>query len=180
MSQEILMKVGIFYIIALILAIVFRVAMTLCIGFSCKARAAKNQTAWMILTFFFPIIAPFIFLCVKDSIRKKCPKLCISCGATVHPDTIACPNCGNAVFQDYTVTEEQRYKKNSKTLLIVSIIVFVASIVFSVLTFAEIIKEVPPFDENSESYGYYDDFDDDYYDDYFDDYFDNYFNDFFN
>lgn len=170
------MKVGMFYIFAFILAVVFRIAMTLCIGYSCKARAAKNQTAWIILTFFFPIAAPFVFLCVKDSIKKKCPKLCVNCGSTVHPEAIACPNCGNAVFQDYTVTDEQRYKKNSKIMLIISLIAFVISAVFAVTTFVQIIKEVPPIDENTDPYGYFNEFDDDYYEDYFDDYFDDYFN----
>lgn len=173
--MEILSKIGILYIFAFLFSIVFRVLITVSIGYACKARAAKNQIGWMVLTFFFPIIASFVFLCVKDSIRKKAPKLCVNCGITVHPDTIACPNCGNAVFQDYSVTEEQRYRKNSKILLIISIISFVISIVFSVITFMEVLNQVPPFDENSDSYGDFNEFDDDYYNEYFEDYFDDYF-----
>lgn len=171
MSNEIIMKIGVFYILSLLLALAFRIAMMLCIGYSCKARAAKNQTAWVILTFFFPIAAPFIFLCVKDSIKKKCPKLCVNCGTTVHPEAIACYNCGNAVFRDYMVTDAQRYKSNSKTMLIISLIAFIASVAFGATCFVQIFKEVPPIDENIDPYGYFDEFDTDDYEQYFDDYF---------
>lgn len=181
MSVEILSKIGMLYIFALVFALAFRILMMLGIGYSCKARAAKNQTGWMVLTFFFPIIAAFAFLCVKDNIRKKAPKLCVNCGVTVHPDTIACPNCGNAVFQNYAVTEEARYKKTGKILIIISIITCIVSLVFSGLTLYKIIDLVPSIDENSDSFGYYDNFDDDYYDDdYFEDYLEDYFENYFN
>ncbi|MFR5876908.1 MAG: hypothetical protein ACLUFN_10515 [Eubacterium sp.] len=170
-----------FFVIAIVLAIVFRIMIMLAVGFDCKAAGVKSRSAWMALAFFVPISA-IVYVCIRKSLDKTVPKHCNSCGAMMPPGTAVCSNCGSARLSDYVVADSAKKKKSALVCLIIGLIMYVACSVFYCLGAVSMIRPLVEdyynngngYYDNFDDYGNYDDYDDffDYYDedDYFDDY----------
>jgi hypothetical protein len=151
-------------IIGAVLLLLFSVMIMLAVGIDCKRIGVKKRGTWMVLAFFVPITA-IIYFCIRKKLEKTVPKYCRSCGATVEPNQIVCPNCGSAKLDDYVIAGADKKKKSIKICLIIGLVGYIAGVIFAYIGFYSFF--ITEFSKlNDYSSGYYD-FDDDY-DDYSD------------
>lgn len=118
------------FVFAIVFFVLFKVMVMIAVGFDCKSRGVKDKTLWMVLTFFFTIIAGIVYACRCNDLEKNVPKLCVNCNTTVAPNCISCPNCSNTVFVDYQINNKDKITKKRKTSLIIAVISIVISVVF--------------------------------------------------
>ncbi|MGN0532480.1 MAG: hypothetical protein ACI4IN_06760 [Eubacterium sp.] len=173
------MQVAALMSIVQILRLVARILLTFAVSNDAKARGLKYRKLFMALTFFFPVIVSIIYICVRSTVPKIVPKMCVVCGATLAPEFTQCPNCGSMGFNDYLVPGFQEYKNKAKRLLISAICMV---LVAGGITFAVSIQFVSDWIRDGHDMYNYSDFGDfmdewenyldgndsdmDYYDDY--------------
>ncbi len=116
------------FIASIVLFILFKVLVMLAVGFDCKSRGVKDKSLWMVLTFFFTVIAGIVYACRCNSLEKTVPKLCVNCNTTVAPNCVSCPNCSNTVFVDYQINDKDKNIKKRKTSLIIAVISIILSV----------------------------------------------------
>lgn len=168
-----------FFVICIVLIILFRIMIMLAVGFDCKSIGVKNREMWMALAFFVPISA-IVYLCIRKKLDKTVPQYCYSCGATVQPEAIVCPQCGSAELSDYVIAGSEKKRKSALICLIIGLVAYAAGCIFSFLGLISLVQPLLQdyYDNGSsyydfdENYGGYDDFFeyDDNYEEYFDDY----------
>lgn len=144
--------------------LLFRVLMMLAVNFDCKAKGNKNYVVWMILCFFFPIVASIVYACKRDKTDFS-PRQCKKCGAFVHPDAQLCPVCGDAVLQR-ALEEKHSNQKKSHICFGVSIGAFVFAVVTFIITMTSLFGLI--FDATTDGLKMADDFinDDGFFDSY--------------
>ncbi len=131
MFSELMQNMMWFYltlIVSMILIYGFQICLMLAVGFDCKEKGIKRRAMWMILTLLFPVPAAIIYACVRNGEEKENYKKCDSCGATLSDVVDYCAGCGGNTFTPCEIEKKQKYSKNSKTCLIVSIVSYVVSI----------------------------------------------------
>ncbi len=147
----------------------FRVLMMLAVSFDCRAKENKNYVVWMILCFFFPIVASIVYACKRDKVQFGM-RQCKRCGSYAHPDAQHCPVCGDAILQR-ALEEKHSNQKKSHICFGVSVGVFVFAVVAFIVAMLSMfglvfdavddgIKMADGFSNDSsyfESYDYYDD-----------------------
>ena len=151
-----------------LLRLIARILLTFAVGNDAKARGLKHRKLYMVLTFFFPVVVSIIYICVRSTIPKIVPKMCVVCGATLAPEFVQCPNCGGMGFNDYLVPGFQEYKNKAKKLLISAICLI---LVAGGITLSVSIKFVSDWIKDGHDMYNYSDFGDfmDEWEDYLDD-----------
>lgn len=108
--------------ISLLFVYAFQICLMLAVGFDCKAKGIKRRAMWMVLTVFFPIPTAIIYACVRNSEEKENYKKCVGCNAVLDERVSYCVGCGCGEFVPCEAEKKQKYMKNSKTCLIISIV----------------------------------------------------------
>lgn len=123
-------KVGILAVLYSVFLIAFRVLFMLSIGFDCKSNKNQKQAMWMVLTFFFPLIAGIVYACTRNKPPVNATKVCGTCGAVIDGSMTFCPHCGNSnfVFSDNT-TDMVKHKRTANVLFGVSVGSFVIAVI---------------------------------------------------
>lgn len=150
----------------MVINIIVRVLLALAVNNDGKAIGVKNTTLWSVLEFFFPVIVGIIYLCSRNSIDKTVPRYCMSCGATMPPNTKVCYNCSGNMLLDYIVTDAEKYKKARKAFLVGGISIFVAMIIFSQIFGLKLASDIIRTYDKPNGSGSYEDYFDDYFDDF--------------
>lgn len=122
-----------FYIATTILGLAFNTLFMLAIGYDCKARKNDKRTMWMVLCFFFPIIAGIVYACTRDKNIRPQTKICAICGANIDPSATFCPNCGNSSFYQPDAQDSEMLVKKSKTFFGFAVGVYVLSVILSIV-----------------------------------------------
>lgn len=127
-----------------ILSIAFSTLLMLAVGFDCKAKNNDKKTMWMVLTFFFPIIAGIVYACTRN--KSSVPQMmnCPNCGAYLDSSMQYCPNCNNTYFpaMDGAKAEAAKNSKNSKICFGVSVGVYVVSVILSIIMLSSVIPQM--------------------------------------
>lgn len=159
--------------------IAFRVFIVLAIHFNAKSLAVKDEVPWLVLAAFFPLVVGVVYLCCRKSLSKTVPKYCPRCGATYPNNQVYCPACNSTDLVECQVENKAKHKKNSRIMLVLSIIMAIVSVVSLVQLSVKITKyivdysdDVTSFFDEFDDYDNYDDYDFDYdygfdYDDFF-------------
>lgn len=120
-----------YILVSQIIGILFRVFMTLAVYNDAKSKSIEKKSLFTVLTVFFPVLVPIIYIIVRSSLKTTAPKLCPVCSLTVAPAYKYCPNCNSANLISYEVNNCKKYKKNSKIFVITAIILYIVSSIFS-------------------------------------------------
>jgi predicted nucleic acid-binding Zn ribbon protein len=146
-----------------VFVIAFRICFMLSIGFDCKSKSNKKQAMWMILCFFFPIVAGIIYACTRNKEVVNEQKVCTTCGTPLSESDNFCNNCGNSSFVYAENSNSTKHNKTSKVLFAVSVVLFVVYLVLYILTVVNMTSYILNYDTtDSDYYSDYYDFDYDY------------------
>lgn len=119
-------------IIYSIFVLAFRILFMLSIGFDCKAREDKRQTMWMLLCFFFPLVAGIVYSCKRSKAVPQ-QRQCHSCGAYVSDTVTFCPNCGTQLMMNNRNNEFEKNQKNSHITFGVSMAALAVAVVLYIV-----------------------------------------------
>lgn len=99
-----------------------------------KAKGNTEPVMWAVLTGIFGLIPGIIYLCVRNNNRNRLI-ICPNCGFTHRIAELNCPQCGiaNPFSQQFSNPLSEIQQKRANKLLIAAIIVFVVSIVLSII-----------------------------------------------
>lgn len=150
-----------------VLILIFRIMFMLAIGFDCKARGNKKQTMWMLLTFFFPLVAGIVYACKRDN-APVVQRRCDNCGTYVNDTAEFCPNCGNHIMGS-PVRDAEKNQRNSYITfgvsivsLVVAVILYAVLIITAVNTVFDTTYDALNMFENHYNDSFFEQFDDDW------------------
>lgn len=126
--QSVMQMYGVM-LICCVLVLIFKVLYILSIGYDCKSRGDQKQAMWMILCFFFPLIAGIAYACTRNKNTYAGNKICPNCGAMLDAPYSFCPNCGSMNLAYKEPDDSAKNKKTSKTLFGVSVVFYVLAII---------------------------------------------------
>lgn len=132
--RDMFSSISAIYVIAIIsslLSLTFNVLFMFAIQYDCKARENKNTTMWMILCFFFPLIAGIVYACKRNSSNTAAPIRCDRCGAYSNPAAEFCLYCGNPIMKN-TIEKRKKDQKNAHTLFGFAVGTYVINIILSI------------------------------------------------
>lgn len=128
-----------FGILSMLFSLLVSIFTVMAINEDAKAIGIKNKTAYLVLSFFFPVIVAIVYFCKRKKAEKIQPKICNVCGAILNSNTQVCPRCAGTSFTDYLIVGNEKHHKNAKIFAIIAIVFFVLNM--GVSTAADFYKE---------------------------------------
>lgn len=128
-------------IIAGLLYVVFRILIALAVYNDAMVKANSNSVMWAVLVGIFGLIPEIIYLCTRNSNFNRLI-ICSKCGFTHRISEFNCPQCGveNPFSQQFATPLTEIQRRKAKQLLIASIIVWVVSIILSIIAIVWIVS----------------------------------------
>lgn len=122
------------------LILIFKVLFMVAIGYDCKSRGDSRQAMWMVLCFFFPLIAGVVYGCTRNKNNSGFTKTCPECGGVWGADANFCPNCRNSNMILNAPMDSAKNKSTSKVFFGVSVAFYIGAVIAYVVFIMSIVS----------------------------------------